>query len=247
MNKKSFTDGNLEELNFRKTYFKGLGLKFIKINEDSKGQKPDGYILDSNKNKIAVAEIKLIKKQERISDDKFKLHPINIDKTILSSIREAKKQLRTIKSDLPKMVYLILGDSFASLKTAKLAIFGKFITSYCGNQKIYEGYSGFCKRFHENNKFRDDLLSAIVCYKKTLNSYEVYIFQNSDSIQFPKILQDKKHLKELWDYNSKRLKLIFKKFSPHEARNERYSQSILATLTTKPSKCKTKEIANPID
>jgi len=114
--------------------------------------------------------------------------------------------------DLPRVVYLILDDIFAKFKTVKTAIFGKWITINNTNDGIvYNGYSGLCNKYEEDNKLRDNLISAVICYKKTLNSYEIYIIQNSDSIKLPPVLRDKKHLKELWSYNSKRLKQIFPK------------------------------------
>lgn len=196
--------GDFAEIYFRKNYFKGLGLNFRKIRKDKKGVKPDGYILDQDKNKIAIAEIKLIKNQEEQNNE---VCLITIDKTITSSVKKAKKQLKAVDNNLPKVVYLILDDISANINAVKTAIFGKWIIRT--GQKNYQGYSGLCNIYRKNNKLRDNLLSAVVCYKKTLNSYKIYIIRNSDSIDLPEVLLDKKHLEELWGYNNKRFKRIY--------------------------------------
>lgn len=201
--------GDFAESYFKRNYFKELNLSFRKIRKDKKGKKPDGYILDSNRDKIAVVEIKLIQNQDRETNE---AQFIKIDETITRSIKSAKKQLHTIDEDLPRVVYLILDDISARFEMVKIAIFGKRITiDNTIHGTIYNGYSGFYKKYREDNKLRDNLISAIICYKKTLNSCEIYIIRNSDSIKLPSVLRDKKHLKELWDYNSKRLKRIFPK------------------------------------
>jgi hypothetical protein len=199
--------GDFAELYFRKNYFKGLDLSFRKIRKDKRGKKPDGYILDKDKNKIAVAEIKLIKSQNQTTNA---IHSIKIDETITRAIKGAKKQLQIVKDDLPKVIYLILDDIFSKFKTVKTATFGKWITIHDTiHGTIYNGYSGLCTKYAKNNKLRDNLISAIVCYKKTQNSYKIYIIKNSDSIKLPFVLLDKKHLEEFWDYNFKRLKKSF--------------------------------------
>lgn len=138
---------------------------------------------------------------------------MTIDETITRSIKSAKKQLQAVNSNLPKVVYLILDDTFACFKIVKIAVLGKIKTIIRNNtgEITYNNYSGLCNKYREDNKLRDNLISAVVCYKKTLNSYELHIIQNSDSVKLPIILQDKKHLKELWDYNSKGLKCVFPK------------------------------------
>ena len=198
--------GDFAEGYFLREYFKGLGLSFRKIRKDKKGRKPDGYILDSNKNKIAVAEIKLIKRQSQRGNG---FSRIRMDETIQNQIRKAKKQLKSVDEELPKIVYLILDDTFAKFKNVMIAVFGKWITIDRGGKIIYNGYSGLCSKYREDNRLRDNLLSAVVCYKKTLSSYKIYLIQNTDSVALPKILLDKNHLEELWDYNSKGLRRIY--------------------------------------
>lgn len=199
--------GDFAETYFRKNYFKGLDLNFRKIRKDKNGVKPDGYILNNDKNKIAVAEIKLIKNQEKQSDEAYL---VTIDETITRTIKKAKKQLKTI-GGLPKIVYLILDDISARFKTVKSAILGRWITETNSNGKIiYNNYSGLRNKESEDNKLRDNLLSAVVCYKKTLNSYKIYIIRNTDSIDLPRVLLDQKHLIELWGYNCKKGLFIIK-------------------------------------
>jgi len=148
-----------------------------------------------------VAEIKLLKNQNIQNKEAFF---VAIDKTIIRSIKKAKKQLKTINNDLPKIVYLILDDSSARFKTVKSAILGRWITTISRNGKfIYNNYSGLRNEKSEDNKLRDNLLTAIICYKKTLNSYKIYIIRNTDSFDLPKELLDKKHLIELFNYSKK--------------------------------------------
>lgn len=109
--------GDFAEAFLRKYYFPELGLKFRKIRKDKKGKKPDGYILNKNNKKIALAEIKLIKKKVRTLGI---VQDIQTDITIHKAIRKAKKQLRTIKNNLPKVIYLIGDDLFVKPTTIRL-------------------------------------------------------------------------------------------------------------------------------
>ena len=58
--------GDFAEKHFYRNYFKSIGLSFRKIRKDKIGRKPDGYIKDCHGNKIAIAEIKLVKYRKEI-------------------------------------------------------------------------------------------------------------------------------------------------------------------------------------
>ena len=204
--------GDFAEKYLRKNYFSKLGLKFRKIREDKEGEKPDGYILNRNNQKIALAEIKLIESKVR----KLGItQSIKTDETICRAIRKAKKQLKTIDDNLPKIIYLIGDDIFVKPEIVKIAIFGKLQivmrTINGKRQTIFEGHSGFYEKLKEDNKMYDNLISAIVCYKPTLSGYKLYTFRNKGSVPLPNILLDKRHIVEMWDYSSNASRISLKK------------------------------------
>ncbi|MBU0577363.1 hypothetical protein KKF73_02270, partial [Patescibacteria group bacterium] len=189
----------------RKKYFKQLGLSFRKIRKDKKGNIPDGWILNSKNERIALAEIKLIK--ESFKDMKGGVMTITIDKTILNKIKKAKKQLKTIKTDLPKLIYFIVDDSFVSPRIIADALFGPWITIENEGKVIYDGPRGLnlksSKKYQQDNKFKDDYLSGIVFYVSQSDSYKIWLFQNKNSVPIPQSLFDKHKLVELWSYENK--------------------------------------------
>jgi len=204
--------GDFAEKYFRKNYFSKIGLKFRKIRKNKEGKKPDGYILNKNNRKIALAEIKLIKSKVRKPGiAQF----IKIDETIRRSIKKAKKQLKTIDDNLPKIIYLIGDDIFVKPKIVKIAIFGKLkivIRIIDGKrQTIFAGHSGFYEKFKKDNKMYDNLISAVICYKPTLKGYKLYIFRNKGSVPLPIIFLDKRHIAEMWDYSSNASRISLKK------------------------------------
>lgn len=194
--------GDFAEKYLRYIYFRKLGLSFRKIRKDKNGIKPEGYVLDENGEKIALVEIKLIKSQKRKSG----VHIITIDETIQRAIRSAKKQLRAIDTDLPRIIYLIRDDVFFKEESLRWALFGKWTTVCRGSMTIFNGYSGFYPRTREDNKFRDNLLSAVICYLPTLKGYSLWVYQNKDATSVPTKLLDKKNAEEIWNYNSHSLK-----------------------------------------
>lgn len=195
--------GDFAEKYFRKNYFSKLGLKFRKIRKDKKGEKPDGYILNKNNQKIALAEIKLIERKVRKLEI---VQAINTDETVKNDIRKGKSQLKVIDCNLPKIIYLIGDDIFVKSIMIRMAIFGKWIimNSFVDGRRktIFEGHSGFYPKFKEDNKMGDNIISAIICYKPLLKGYKLYIFRNKGSIPLPGILLDKTHIAEIWDYSS---------------------------------------------
>ena len=195
--------GDFAEKYLRLTYLPSLGLGFRKIRKDKKGKKPEGYVLDNKKQRIALIEIKLIRNQKR---EPRIIHLIKLDETIQRSIRSAKTQLKTIDTDLPKILYIIRDDIFLKPETFRQAIFGKWITVCCGKKTIFNDYSGFYFKSKQDNKMRDDFLSAIICFIPTLRGHTLWVYKNKKAKALPYKLLDKKHVEELWEYDSKSLK-----------------------------------------
>jgi len=196
--------GDFAEKHVRSKYFKDIGFGFRKIRKDKKGKKPEGYILGTAGKRIALVEIKLITRQKRARG----VHIITLDETIRKAIKKAKVQLRTINSNLPKIIYIIRDDVFLKPETLRWALFGKWMTVDRGGKTIFSGYSGFFPKNKEDNKFRDNLISAVVCYIPTLTNYSIWIYRNKNAPKIPNKLLDKKHLKEFWDYDSSGLEKI---------------------------------------
>lgn len=203
--------GDFAERHFRQNYFSGIGLSFRKIRKDRKGQKPDGYVLEKSKNRIAVVEIKLIqynKKYNTKAGGKLQLQRITTDATTRAAIRKAKKQLQCVATDLPKIVYLIRDDSFLKSYILRAAIFGNWKTVMRGDEVIFNGHSGFDKKTKEDNKMRDRILSAIICFVPLLNGYKLWVYRNKLAKPIPKKFLDRTHIEELWDYDVSSLKKI---------------------------------------
>lgn len=112
--------GDFAERWFLRNYFRGINLSFRKIRKDKNGKKPDGFVLDQ-KRKVALAEIKLIKRREREPG----VQKITTDDTVKSAIDKAKKQLGAINSELPKIIYIIGDDTFLKPESLRSGIFGK--------------------------------------------------------------------------------------------------------------------------
>lgn len=196
--------GDFAEKHLRYKYFKNIGFSFRKIRKDKKGKKPEGYVLNTFGKRIAIAEIKLITSQKRIPG----VHIITLDETICRAIKKAKIQLKTINNNLPKIIYIIRDDVFFKAETLRWALFGKWMTLNREGKTIFNGYSGFFPRNKEDDKFRDNLISAVICYIPTLTGYSLWIYRNKNAPQIPNKLLDKKHIEEFWDYDSGRLKQV---------------------------------------
>ena len=198
--------GDFAEKHLISKYFKDIGFSFRKIRKDKNGKKPDGYILNSARKKVALAEIKLITSKKRVQG----VHITTLDETIRKAIKKAKTQLRTINSNLPKIIYIIRDDVFLKSGTLRWALFGKWKTVISrGGKTIFNDYSGFFPQNKEDNKFRDNLISAVICYMPTLTGYSIWIYRNKNAPKIPKKLLNKKHLEEFWDYDSSELKQVF--------------------------------------
>lgn len=195
--------GDFAEQYFHNKYFHDIGLSFRKIRKDKVGKKPDGYILDRGR-KIALAEIKLIKRQERGTAVQI----ITIDGTIRRAIRKAKEQLKTIDDGLPKIIYLIGDDTFFKPKSLRAGIFGKYVTDRQG----FTNHMGFYPKYKEYDNLRDGLISAIICYIHNLEGYNLWTYVNRSVGLIPLKILDKAHLEELWEYSpAKYLKKINQK------------------------------------
>lgn len=190
-----FKNGYFAEEYFRKKYFPGLGLSFRKIRKDKNGLKPDGWIL-KNQEKIALAEIKLIKFQTHLG-----IGRVTVDRTIKHSISQAKKQLKSILTHLPKLLYLIGDDVFVESVSILRALFGDWIIiERQGVGVIFSGYKGFHPNYFQHNKFRDNALSGAICYLLLDKGYELLVFQNQFASLIPVELLNKRNVKEWWVY-----------------------------------------------
>lgn len=196
--------GDFAEGYFRRTYFKGIGLRFRKIRKDRKGKKPDGYVLDQSKIKIALAEIKLIKFKKRSAGVQL----IKTDSTISNALRGAKKQLKAIDDKYPKIIYLIRDESFFKPITVRQAIFGKWKTTTLGEIIVFNNHSGLDYKSREDNKLRDTVISAIICYIPVMKGYKLWIYRNQLAKPVPNVFLDKSHIEELWDYDGASLRRI---------------------------------------
>ncbi len=197
--------GDFAERYFLRHYFRNVGLRFRKIRKDKQGKKPDGYIKDASGKRIAVAEVKLITYHHRSPG----IQRITLDTTVKRHIHTAKKQLRTETSELPKIIYLIGDDSFFKPVIFRSALFGKWNTVVRGGVgQVFNGHSGFFSKSKTDDKFHDGLISAVICYIPTMRDYTLWIYRNRDSLHLPKILLDRKHIGELWDYDSRKLRQI---------------------------------------
>lgn len=192
-----FEDGDFAEEYFRKRYFSSLGFSFRKIRRDKSGLKPDGWVLKNHK-KVALAEIKLIRFQTHIGAGR-----VTVDKTIKNLIHLAKKQLKNISTPLPKICYLIGDDIFVESTSILQALFGKWIIiDRRGVGIIFRNYKGFHPNYSQYNKFRDNVLSAVICYLHLNREYELLVFQNQFAPSVPVELLDEDNIKEWWVYTS---------------------------------------------
>lgn len=203
--KKKKNSGEKAELYLRKKYFPHLDLKFRKIRKDKVGRKPEGWILEKGQ-KIALAEIKLIEYQTK-SKGSPNFSAIHVDRTVQKTISYAKKQLVTIKTKLPKLLYLIADETFVDADTILDAIFGPWTITERAGKIIFQGPRGInpstSKKYKQDQKFSDNLLTAIICYIPHTDGHRIWLFENRSSIQLPNILRDKKNLEEFWVYNNK--------------------------------------------
>lgn len=189
--------GDFAERYFRQNYFKGIGLKFRKIRKDKKGKKPDGFVLDKKQNMIALAEIKLIEYKNRGNE----FQRINTDDTVRNSILGAKKQLKAMNIDLPRIIYLIRDDTFLNPEALRQAIFGKQEMIVQGGEIVFNYYSGFNYKTRKNNKMMSNTISGIICYVPMMNEYKLWVYINKQAKPVPNELLDSKHVEELWDFD----------------------------------------------
>jgi len=198
--------GDFAEKYFRKVYLPSLGLNFRKIRKDKKGSKPDGWIL-LGKKKIALAEIKLITYNDRSETAHKGVVKITIDETIQHAISSAKKQLKNIKTILPKILYLILDDPFANSKSILDATFGPWITVECAGKTVYNGQRGFHprKKYPQDNKILGDWLSAMLCLIPDTERYKLLLFRPQNSIKLPDKILPIETIEETWEYSENSL------------------------------------------
>ncbi len=192
--------GEYAEDFLRKKFFPSLGLKLRKIRKDKKGTIPDGWIL-REKQKIALAEIKLIKYSP--SSDLEHVHRITIDKAIQGAIDGSKKQLKDFDTKLPKILYLILDDSYADSRMVLKAAFGPWITVIRGGKTIYNGPRGFHpeKKAKQDNKILGSWLSAIFCYIPDTDGHKLLLFKPKNPAEIPNELMPTEAMQEIWEYS----------------------------------------------
>lgn len=183
-----------------KKFFPSLGLRFRKIRKDKRGPVPDGWIL-RDKQKIALAEIKLIKYS--FSNDTQKVHRITIDSAIQDAIDRAKKQLKNFDTELPKILYLIFDDSFANSRSVLVAAFGPWRTIIRDGRIIYNGPRGFhpTQKAEQDNKILGSWLSAIFCYIQDTNKYKLLLFKPQNLTKIPDELMPIEAIQEIWEYS----------------------------------------------
>lgn len=187
-------------------FFPSLGLVFEKIPKNE-GNTPDGWILDDGQ-KIALAEIKLIRHEKetkhQLSSGAIGVHLIEIDKTIQSRISSAKKQLKTVETNLPKILYLVLDDSFADSRSVLDAAFGPWVTvTRISGQTIYNGPRGFhpTEKMKQDNKILGDWVSAIFCYLHDTDGYKLLLFRRAEGKILPTKLMPTEAIEEIWEYS----------------------------------------------
>lgn len=188
-----------------KKIFPSLGLEFDKIQENNEEKNPDGWIL-RNKQKIALTEIKLIKYHSKSNTAHSGVVRITIDRPIQDAISRAKKQFKSIKTNLPKILYLILDDPFAKSKSILAAAFGPWITIERAGKTVYNGPRGFhpIKKLKQDNKILGNWLSAIICYIPDTEGYKLLIFTPQNMIdKIPKELMPTEAIQEKWEYSDK--------------------------------------------
>jgi len=192
--------GDFAENFLRKKFFPSLGLKFRKIRKDKKGKIPDGWIL-RGRQKIALAEIKLIKYSP--NSDLKSVHRVTIDKAIQDAIASAKKQLKDFTTTLPKILYLILDDSFADSRSVLDAAFGPWITVTRDGKTIFNSPRGShpTKKAAQDNKIFGSWLSAIFCYLPDTEGYKLLLFKPQNPANVPDELMPTEAIQEIWEYS----------------------------------------------
>lgn len=87
---------------------------------------------------------------------------------------------------------------FFKPEIVRRAIFGKLIT-IDNSQKgaVFNNYSGFYYKRKKDNKMSDDLISAIICFIKTVEGHKLWIYRNKNINLLPNKLLDKKNIEEL--------------------------------------------------
>lgn len=191
------TDPNFAERRFIATFFKQFGFRFRKIRTSNKNKTPDGWILDCDGRKIALAEIKLIR---------FKVRPpravsrITIDRTIRRALDSAKNQLETREDELPRIVLLIADDHFVSSDSVRDALFGEWITTMRGEEIIFEGHRSWNYKNESRDLMLNHKISAVFSCHSTPDGYQLMIIQDTNSFKIPHIFHRKKWTNEHWLY-----------------------------------------------
>lgn len=212
----SYKNGDDAEQDITKTYFSSIGVTFNKI-EPIKGEKgtektPDGYLSINGEN-IALIEVKFIAERSEGRGKQGEFEKIKTDDAIRRQIKNAKKQLGNIESDLPKIIYLTNNEIFFDPDDVVTGAFGKLEIHFIKDVKLYETYRGLSSKPNEN-LFSDNLISGIISYQqigtnhsKTLD-YNLWIIENKETKSIPKVLFDNSHLKFHLEYSSERLKIL---------------------------------------
>lgn len=192
--------GEFAENFLRKKFFPSLGLRLKKIRKDKKGRIPDGWILQ-DKQKIALAEIKLIKYSPTSGLER--VHRVTIDKAIQDAIDRAKKQLKNFDTTLPKILYLILDDPYADSRAVLDAAFGPWITVTRGEKTIFNGPRGFhpTKKAKQDNKILGSWLSAIFCYISDTRGHKLLLFRPQNPAKISDRLMPIEAIEEIWEYS----------------------------------------------
>lgn len=77
-----------------------------------------------------------------------------------------------------------------------------------GGETVFNDYSGFDSKTREDNKMRDEVLSAIICFVPILKGYKLWVYRNKLARSLPNRLLDENHIEELWDYDGACLKRV---------------------------------------
>jgi len=196
----NFSVGDFVEKNWIENYFPSIGLSFKKILEQRIKKTLDGYILN-NKEQLSLTEIKFLdysKQELKYSNNKNKdeyLHREFPDKRLQREISKAKKQLKTIKFEGPKIIYFITQSREVDLQSLRNAVLGESYIKIDENGNIpCQGYSGLIDK--NRNRFVDEFLTAIIVFCcNPYNKHELWLFENRKSeYTLPKQLIDNVYL-----------------------------------------------------
>ncbi len=196
-NNKFRGNGTDAEKFFITTYLDSHHLGFEKIKETNT-KTPDGYITDRNRRRIALIEVKLVThgKRESHGPEEEKIH-----KTIGRQISKAKKQLKQIETNLPKVVYLIGDDPAIESNSLKRALFGEWMSQiYERAGLVFNWYKGFHPVYRKSNKFRDDVLSGVICLVSDGSSFKSIVVENNTFQNLPFELIDNTDIIEHTQY-----------------------------------------------